>query len=67
METFLRPVLLDLVGVVSSPPANVSVHLCLEFAGSGGILSCAPLLLFRPFGSGGSNAKLYPLLPSGDI
>jgi hypothetical protein len=47
-----------------APPANVSVHLCLEFAGSGGIRSCAPILLFRPFGSGGSGAKLCSLLPS---
>jgi hypothetical protein len=38
--------------------ANVTVHLCLEFAGSGGMWPCAPMLLFRPFGSGGSGAKL---------
>jgi hypothetical protein len=49
------------------PPANVTVQLCLEFAGSGGIRSCAPMLLFRPFGSRGSGAKLCPLLPSGDF
>jgi hypothetical protein len=46
---------------------NIIVHLCLEFAGSGGTRSCAPMLLFRPFGSGGSGAKLCSLLPSGDL
>jgi hypothetical protein len=46
---------------------NVTLHLCLEFAGSGGIQSCAPILLFRPFGFGGRDAKLRSLLPSGDI
>jgi hypothetical protein len=34
------------------------VHLYLEFAKSGGIRSCAPMLLFRPFSSGWSGAKL---------
>jgi hypothetical protein len=46
---------------------NITVHLCLEFAGLGGIRSCAPMLLFRPFGSGGSGAKLCSLLLSGDL
>jgi hypothetical protein len=46
---------------------NVTVQLCLEFAGSGGIRSYAPMLLFRPFGSGGSGTKLYHLLPSCDF
>ena len=32
---------------------------CLEFAGSGGIRSLAPMLLFRPSGSGGSGVKLF--------
>jgi hypothetical protein len=41
--------------------------MCLEFAGSGGIWTCAAMLLFQPFGSGGSSAKLCSLLPSGDI
>jgi hypothetical protein len=50
-----------------APSANVTVHLCLKFARSGGIRSCAPMILFRPFGSGGSGAKLRSLLPSGDI
>jgi hypothetical protein len=48
-------------------PANVTVNLCLEFAGSSGIRSWAPMLLFRPFGSGGSDAKLCSLLPSADF
>jgi hypothetical protein len=47
--------------------ANIIVQLCLEFAESGGIRSCAPMLLFRPFGSGGIGTKLCPLLPSGDF
>jgi hypothetical protein len=46
---------------------NVPVHLCLEFAGSGGIRSCAPMHLFRPFASGGSGTTLRSLLPSGDF
>jgi hypothetical protein len=46
---------------------NVPVLLCLEFAGSDGIRLCAPMLLFQPFGSGWSNAKLCSLLPSDDI
>jgi hypothetical protein len=50
-----------------APLANVTVHLCLEFARSGGIRSCAPMLLFLPFGSGGSGAKLRSLLPSSDF
>jgi hypothetical protein len=50
-----------------APPANVTVHLCLEFAGLGGIRSCAPMILFRLFGSGGSGAKLCPLLPLDDF
>ena len=41
--------------------------LCLEFAGSGGIRSRAPMLLFRPFGSGGSDTKLCSVLPADDI
>jgi hypothetical protein len=31
------------------------------------IQSCTPMLLFQPFGSGGSDAKLYPVLSSCDI
>jgi hypothetical protein len=50
-----------------APPVNVTVHLCLESTGSGGIRSCAPMLLFRPLGYGGSGVKLRSLLPSGDI
>jgi hypothetical protein len=58
METFLTLVL-DLARVVwKALRVNVTVHLCLEFAGSGGIWSCAPMLLFRPFGSGGSGASI---------
>lgn len=49
-----------------APPANVTVK-CLEFAGSDGIRSCAPMLLLGPFGSIGSGAKLYYVLPSDDI
>jgi hypothetical protein len=70
METFLRLVLLDLVRVVSSGRLHWQMYqciLCLEFAGSGGIRSCAPMLLFRPFGSGGSGVKLRSLLPSGEF
>jgi hypothetical protein len=50
-----------------APPTDVTVHLCLEFAGSGGIQSGAPIFLFRPFGSGESGAKLYTFLPSSGI
>jgi hypothetical protein len=46
---------------------NIAMHLCLEFAGLGGIRLCASMLLFRPFGSGGSSAKLHSLFPSGDF
>jgi hypothetical protein len=46
---------------------NVIVLLCLEFARLDGIQSCALMLLFRPFGSGGSGVNLRSLLPSGNI
>jgi hypothetical protein len=39
----------------------------LEFARSGGIRSCAPMFLFQPFSSGGSDVMLRSLLPSSDI
>jgi hypothetical protein len=39
----------------------------LEFAGSSGIRSRAPMILFRPFGSGGSGAKLCSVSTSSDI
>jgi hypothetical protein len=50
-----------------APSANDTVHLCLEFARSSGIRSCTPMLLFWPFGSGGSGTKLRSLLPSSDF
>jgi hypothetical protein len=50
-----------------APPVDVTLHLCMEFTGSGGIRLCAPMFLFRPFWSGGSGAELYSLLPSSDI
>jgi hypothetical protein len=52
---------------LKSPLVNVTVHLCLEFAGLGGIRSCAPMLLFLQFGSGGSVTKLHSLLLSSDF
>jgi hypothetical protein len=39
----------------------------MEFAGSGCFWSCTPMLLFRLFGSAGSDVKLRSLLPSGDF
>lgn len=47
--------------------ANVTVNRCVEFAGFGGIRSCAPMLLFRPFGSRVSGAKICSVLPVSGI
>jgi hypothetical protein len=57
METFLSLVLLDLGEFQKAPHANVIVHLCLEFARSGDIRSCAPMILVQPFTSGGSTRE----------
>jgi hypothetical protein len=46
---------------------NVTMLLCLESAMVGGIRSCAPMLLFRPFGSGGSGVKLYSVFQLDEI
>ena len=62
MTTYRRSVCLDLAGEMSSGKLRRRMEqciFCLEFAGSGGIRSLAPMLLFRPFGSGGSGAKLF--------
>jgi hypothetical protein len=47
-----------------APPANVTVRLMPRVCWIGGIRSCALMLLFRPFGSGGSGAQLCSVLPS---
>jgi hypothetical protein len=45
-------------GVPDCRRMNVTVYLCLKFAGWGGIRSCTLMLLFRLFGSRGCGTKL---------
>jgi hypothetical protein len=68
MMTFLR-IVLDLasVGILEGSTDDHNSAPMPGVCWSGGIRSCAPMLLFRPFGSGGSGMKLRSLLPSGDI
>ena len=70
MKIYRRSVCFDLAREMSSGKLRWRMEqciFCLQFAGSGGIRSRAPMFLFRPFGSGGSVAKLYSVLTSGDF